>query len=42
MFRRLHPLGQGGGRVVATGTPEEVAKYSDTHTAKYLKRTLKI
>ena len=32
--------GDGGGRVVATGTPEEVAKYSDTHTAKYLKRVL--
>ncbi len=34
--------GEGGGKVVATGTPEEVAKYADTHTAKYLKRALKI
>ncbi|MFH2063299.1 MAG: excinuclease ABC subunit UvrA [bacterium] len=34
--------GEGGGRVVATGTPEEVAKYSDSWTAKYLKRTLKL
>jgi len=34
--------GEGGGRVVATGTPEEVAKYADTHTAKYLKRVLKL
>jgi excinuclease ABC subunit A len=33
--------GEGGGKVVATGTPEEVAKYGDTHTARYLKRTLK-
>ncbi|MFA6603296.1 MAG: excinuclease ABC subunit UvrA [Patescibacteria group bacterium] len=34
--------GDGGGRIVATGTPEEVAKYGDSHTAKYLKRTLKL
>ena len=34
--------GEGGGRVVATGTPEEVAKYSDSYTAKYLKRVLKM
>ncbi len=32
--------GDGGGRVVAEGTPEEVAKYADTHTARYLKRAL--
>jgi excinuclease ABC subunit A len=32
--------GDGGGRVVATGTPEEVARYADTHTARYLKRML--
>jgi len=32
--------GDGGGRVVATGTPEEVAKYADTFTAKYLRRVL--
>ncbi|HCC22287.1 TPA: excinuclease ABC subunit A, partial [Candidatus Uhrbacteria bacterium] len=34
--------GEEGGRVVATGTPEEVAKYADSWTAKYLKRTLKL
>ncbi|MDD5251904.1 MAG: excinuclease ABC subunit UvrA [Patescibacteria group bacterium] len=34
--------GDGGGRIVATGTPEELAKYADTHTARYLKRVLKI
>jgi excinuclease ABC subunit A len=34
--------GAGGGKVVAVGTPEEVAKYSDTWTAKYLKRALKL
>ncbi|MEY4722568.1 MAG: excinuclease subunit excinuclease subunit [Candidatus Parcubacteria bacterium] len=33
--------GNGGGKVVATGTPEEVAKYSTTHTAHYLKKVLK-
>ena len=32
--------GEGGGQVVAIGTPEEVAKYSDSHTAKYLRRML--
>jgi excinuclease ABC subunit A len=34
--------GQGGGKVVATGTPEEVAKYGDSHTSRYLKRALKL
>jgi excinuclease ABC subunit A len=34
--------GEGGGRVVATGTPEEVAKYADTWTAKYLRRVLDV
>ncbi|HTM68667.1 MAG TPA: excinuclease ABC subunit UvrA [Candidatus Binatia bacterium] len=33
--------GDRGGKVVALGTPEEVAKYSNTHTAEYLKRVLK-
>jgi excinuclease ABC subunit A len=32
--------GDGGGRVVALGTPEEVAKYSETHTARYLEAAL--
>jgi len=33
--------GDGGGKVVAEGTPEEVAYASGSHTAKYLKRVLK-
>ena len=28
--------GDGGGRVVATGTPEDVAKATDSHTGRYL------
>ncbi len=33
--------GDGGGRIVATGTPEEVAKNSKSYTGKYLKPILK-
>ena len=33
--------GDGGGKLVATGTPEEVARYGEGHTAAYLKRALK-
>ncbi|AAM72914.1 MAG TPA: excinuclease ABC subunit UvrA [Chlorobaculum sp.] len=29
--------GNGGGHIVATGTPEEIARRSDTHTGHYLK-----
>jgi len=32
--------GDQGGRLVATGTPEEVAKHSSSYTAKYLARNL--
>jgi excinuclease ABC subunit A len=32
--------GDGGGRVVATGTPEEVAKVPASHTGRYLKQVL--
>lgn len=32
--------GVGGGEVVATGTPEEVARKTFSHTGKYLKKTL--
>ncbi len=32
--------GDGGGKVVATGTPEEVAKFADTHTGRYMKKVL--
>lgn len=33
--------GDGGGRVVATGTPEQVAENPGSYTGKYLKRLLK-
>ena len=32
--------GAGGGRVVATGTPEQVAGHSQSHTGRYLRRFL--
>lgn len=34
--------GSGGGRVVARGTPEEVANNKNSHTGKYLKKALKV
>ena len=33
--------GSGGGRVIATGTPEEIAENKDSLTGKYLKKYLK-
>ncbi|MBC7538785.1 MAG: hypothetical protein H7281_08190, partial [Bacteriovorax sp.] len=33
--------GSGGGEIVATGTPEEVAKNPKSITGKYLKKVLK-
>ena len=33
--------GAGGGRVVASGTPEEVSGVSESHTARYLSRILR-
>lgn len=33
--------GEGGGQIVAKGTPEEVAKTAGSYTGKYLKRVLK-
>lgn len=33
--------GRGGGEVVAEGTPEEVAKHTKSHTARFLKKELK-
>ena len=33
--------GDGGGYIVAEGTPEQVAKVSDSHTCTYLARVLK-
>jgi excinuclease ABC subunit A len=32
--------GSGGGRVVATGTPEDVAKVAESHTGRYLRHVL--
>ena len=32
--------GDGGGRIVATGTPEEVAQVADSHTGRYLEELL--
>jgi len=32
--------GDGGGRVVATGTPEEIAAHPDSHTGRYLRPVL--
>ena len=32
--------GEGGGQIVATGTPEEVIKVNDSYTGKYLKEVL--
>jgi excinuclease ABC subunit A len=32
--------GEGGGRVVATGTPEQVAQVESSHTGRYLRATL--
>lgn len=32
--------GENGGQVVAKGTPQEVARVKDSHTAKYLRRVL--
>jgi excinuclease ABC subunit A len=33
--------GSGGGRVMAEGTPEQVAKVADSYTGQFLKRMLK-
>ncbi|WP_241559184.1 excinuclease ABC subunit UvrA [Chitinophaga barathri] len=33
--------GEGGGRILCTGTPEEVAQCKDSHTALFLKKELK-
>ncbi len=32
--------GDGGGRVVATGTPEEIAAHPESHTGRFLRRVL--
>jgi len=34
--------GSGGGQIVARGTPEQVANNKNSHTGKYLKKSLKI
>lgn len=33
--------GRGGGQIIATGTPEQVAKHKTSHTARFLKKELK-
>jgi excinuclease ABC subunit A len=33
--------GEGGGQIIAVGTPEQVAKNKASHTGKYLKPVLK-
>jgi len=32
--------GSGGGQIIATGTPEEVAEVKDSHTGQFLKKIL--
>jgi excinuclease ABC subunit A len=32
--------GSGGGQIIATGTPEEVAKIKGSHTGQFLKKIL--
>jgi excinuclease ABC subunit A len=32
--------GDGGGRIVAVGTPEDIAREASSHTGRYLKRSL--
>ncbi|MGI8603230.1 MAG: excinuclease ABC subunit UvrA [Verrucomicrobiales bacterium] len=32
--------GEGGGRIVATGTPEDVARIEESHTGRFLRRSL--
>jgi excinuclease ABC subunit A len=32
--------GDGGGRVVAQGTPQQVAQHPDSHTGRYLRKAL--
>jgi excinuclease ABC subunit A len=33
--------GEGGGKIIAEGTPEQIAKNKASHTGKYLKPVLK-
>jgi excinuclease ABC subunit A len=32
--------GDGGGRIIATGTPEDIARSRDSHTGRYLRQAL--
>ena len=34
--------GDGGGRIIASGSPEQVAKVKGSYTGKYLKNVLQI
>ncbi|MBQ9602115.1 MAG: DNA helicase UvrA, partial [Neisseriaceae bacterium] len=33
--------GDGGGQILVSGSPEDVAKHKKSHTAKYLRKMLK-
>jgi excinuclease ABC subunit A len=33
--------GKGGGKIVGTGTPEEIAQIPESHTGRYLKKILR-
>jgi excinuclease ABC subunit A len=37
-----HEGGQGGGEIIATGTPEQIAENEVSHTGRFLKRMLSI
>jgi hypothetical protein len=39
-FKQMRESGNEGGRVVAEGTPEELAKVKESYTAQYLKRVV--
>ena len=39
-FRKLVEGGEAGGRVIAAGTPEQIARNSQSHTGKFLARAL--
>ena len=41
VFASCSDGGDGGGKVVGTGTPEKVAKCKDSYTGEFLKRILK-
>jgi excinuclease ABC subunit A len=32
--------GDGGGRILVTGTPEDIAQHADSHTGRFLRQVL--